>query len=223
MSLVYPYCYQDRAPIFVDGVLFIPEFFNQLDQSKHAQFGSLEWTASFNHPQIALEICSGNGQWLIEQAQKRAHVLWIACELRYDRVKKIYKAIKKRCLTNVVIVLGSGELLAEYYLPQSSISEVYINFPDPWPKRKHAKNRLIQTPFISHLKKALKPQGIVSLATDDLDYMQQSVAVFKESKLKPLYEEPYYQPLAPDYGSSFFENLWSKKGKINRQTQFICS
>src|SRR6185503_19609392 len=66
----------------------------------------------------------------------------------------------------------------EYLLPHGSVKALYVYFPDPWPKRKHRKNRLINERFAEKAYRALEPSDIVYLRTDDADYFAQMKAVF---------------------------------------------
>jgi tRNA (guanine-N7-)-methyltransferase len=95
-----------------------------------------------------------------------------------------------------------------HYAPLESVAEAFINFPDPWPKRRHAPNRLIQAPFAENLKMALKKGGSATLATDDLPYKEQMVQVFSAGWDPILAEQNM-----PGYGDSFFASLWKSKGK----------
>ena len=220
-DLFYPFSYDKRRPIFIGPILFVPEFFTQEDQNFHKNFSCQEWSSIFNHQKIRVEFCSGNGQWIIDRAKKHPDILWIAVEIRFDRVQKIYKKIKQDQLNNCLVVLGMGELFAKYYLKPSSIEKAYINFADPWPKRKHAKNRICQQAFFDLLKIALKDGGQIVIATDDEDYMQQGVDELLKSGFNALNPHPFFKELEADYGTSFFEDLWAKKGKKNLKTEFI--
>ncbi|MGN6553578.1 MAG: tRNA (guanosine(46)-N7)-methyltransferase TrmB, partial [Verrucomicrobiota bacterium] len=71
----------------------------------------------------------------------------------------------------------------EYLLPKESASALHIYFPDPWPKRKHWGNRMVNERFPELAAQALAPGGIVYLRTDDESYLQQMVAVFGASEL----------------------------------------
>jgi len=71
---------------------------------------------------------------------------------------------------------------AEFLLPCNSVSAFHIYFPDPWPKRKHRANRLINEPFSEVARAALAPDGVVYLRTDDADYFAQMTRVFDANK-----------------------------------------
>jgi tRNA (guanine-N7-)-methyltransferase len=219
-ALLYPYTYSQRRPFFSWPVLFIPEYFTADENTHHQTFLSQEWQSVFDHPHIHIEYCSGNGQWILAQAKKYPHILWIAVELRYDRVRKIYKKLKAEKITNCLIAFGKAQTFTKYYLKSHSIQNIFVNFPDPWPKRKHAKYRICQQSFFEELDGALKPGAHITLASDDKTYVEQGIDEMFKSGLTALFPTPFYIPLEAEYGSSFFEDLWTKKGKLNYQTQF---
>jgi tRNA (guanine-N7-)-methyltransferase len=220
-QLFYPYTFEERKPLFQEGVLFIPEFYQDQASSAHMAFNCQEWAKAMSHPTIYVEYCAGNGQWICQMAKNHPDILWIACELKFDRAAKIYKRIKSEKISNCLVAFGTAELLTKYYLKPLSISAVFVNFPDPWPKKKHAKHRLFQQEFLSDLKKIMKKGSILTLATDDQPYLEESVEALNQAKLTPVFQAPFYTPLDSSYGYSFFGDLWVKKGKINYQTKFI--
>lgn len=219
-SLKYPYSYQERTPMFRDGVLFIPEFFTLKDLERHCEFQNEDWKKICAHPKLCIEYCSGNGQWICEMAKKNPDMLWIACEIRYDRVRKIYKRINIEKIPNCIIAFGAAETLTRYYLPNECLKSVYINFPDPWPKKRHAKHRLFQAPFLCDLHSCMVTKAEICLATDDMPYLEQALAELKGCGFIPAIDDPYYKPLDENHGYSFFEDLWTFKGKQNYQTNF---
>ncbi|MCX6925267.1 MAG: tRNA (guanosine(46)-N7)-methyltransferase TrmB, partial [Verrucomicrobia bacterium] len=95
------------------------------------------------------------------------------------RIRKIDRKGRRRGLTNLRGVRIESSYLVEYLLPPGSAVALHIYFPDPWPKRKHRRNRLINERFPALARQALAPGGIVYLRTDDADYFQQMVAVFQ--------------------------------------------
>lgn len=220
-ELLYPYTFDNRTPTLVDFVLFIPEFFTEDDLKRHSLFCSEDLNRIFKHPCIYVEYCAGNGQWIVEMAKSQPDVLWIAVEKKFERVKKIYKRAQLEGISNLLIAFGTAEDFTKYYLPSAVVKQVFVNFPDPWPKKKHAKHRLFQDDFLNDVKRVCACQSVMTLATDDVPYLDEAVAAMSQSHMKPFYKEPFYKPLDSNHGYSFFEDLWKKKGKINYQTKFI--
>lgn len=209
-DLWIPCCFENRRPLIIQRLLYIP-----LNYDKHQKFSSLNFERIFPRKQpAAIEYCSGNGQWIIEKAKQNPQVNWIAVEKRLDRVRKIWAKMHNDGLGNLFVVFSEAETFTKYYLKEEQISFVFINFPDPWPKQKHAKHRLIQKDFLSDLAKVLNRSGEITLVTDDEKYKDQMIKTFQNAEpFHSLYPSPFYQTKLETYGSSFFENLWKSKGR----------
>jgi len=200
-DLKWPFTWEERCPVFLDQVLFVPEYY-----TKHQ-----EWQMPSLFPNtnpMVIEYCSGNGSWVIEKAIAHPDMNWIAVEYQFERVRKIWAKMKNHNLSNLVIVLGEAFTFTQFYLPPNSINECYVNFPDPWPKKRHAKNRLIQLSFAIELARVVKPLGEALFVTDDLNYAHQMNEVMGLSSLWDNLGDFY----ADDYGTSYFDQLFRSKG-----------
>lgn len=174
-----------------------------------------------NDNPIHLEYCSGNGAWIANRAEQNPHINWVALEMKFCRVRKIWSKIKNFNLSNLVVICGEGLHTTKNYFPSHGIDQVFINFPDPWPKRRHAKNRIIQPHFTSELQRILRPGGRVTFVTDDADYSTWTIKTFQNSPgFASVYPEPFYVHESADYGTSYFEDLWRSKGKMIYYHQF---
>lgn len=219
-DLRFPFRFEERAPLLSEGVLYVPKYYQEHESWPKEELRSVLRA----YPQVFLEYCSGNGTWIAEKAKLAPDVLWIAVEKRFDRVQKI---ASKKCnyqLDNLLIVCGDAVTFTKFYLQDQEIDRMFVNFPDPWPKGKHAKHRLFQRPFIEEMARVIKPSGEVMLVTDDADYSEQMVQEMTSSELfRSAFSDPFYQTAWPGYGSSFFEELWRQKGKEIRYLQFFCA
>jgi tRNA (guanine-N7-)-methyltransferase len=113
-----------------------------------------------------LEIGFGNGDMLVELATASPGSDFIGVEVHPPGVGHCLLAIESRGLTNVrVIAHDAVEVLASQF-PESSLDEVLLYFPDPWPKKRHHKRRIVQPAFASLVASRLKPGGRFKLATD---------------------------------------------------------
>ena len=211
-NLNYPHSWEERAPAFIDQVLFVPEYYEG-----HDQFGTP--TLFENENPISLEYCSGNGEWIIEKALNNPHINWIAVEKKFKRVRKIWKKRQSAGLKNLVIVAGDARDFAKYYLKSGSIDAIYINFPDPWPKDKHAKHRLIQGEFVDEMKRSLKDASTITVVTDHPEYSFQVIDELKRA-FEPSFEAPHYVEKDEAYGSSYFNRLWVEMGRLIRFIKF---
>lgn len=209
------FTFETRRPCLCDGVLYVPHHYND-----HALFVCPPLFAGSNP--LCVEYCSGNGDWIVAKAQQFPEKNWIAVEKRFDRVRKIWSKVKNCSLNNLLIVCGEAMTFTLHYLKGGCVEEIYINFPDPWPKGKHAKHRLICSSFIEQLSRVLKEGGRVSLATDDLIYLTGSLKLLQDHRaFCPDLDDPHYRLDCPDYGASWFSNLWKEKGRTLYFTTFF--
>jgi tRNA (guanine-N7-)-methyltransferase len=212
-ALKFPYRWPERRPMIADGVLFVPDYYD-----RHREWTFPTWPEIFGDDKpVTIEFCTGNGTWLTEKAKDTSRN-FIAVEWDFERVRKIWSKTKNYGLTNLFIVCGEAQVFARDYLRSASVNEIYINFPDPWPKLKHAKNRLFQQPFILELARVLRPEKSVTIVTDDPPYGRQIVREF--SAWEPAFPEPYFVTAWEGYGTSYFEGLWRSKGKQIHYFQF---
>ncbi len=214
-----PFKWAERHVTLFDRVLFVPPY---CDDYESYQFPHWSDEALFgNSNPVVVEYCAGNGEWIAEKARANPHLNWVAVEIRFDRVRKIWAKAKNFGLANLLIVCGEGYLATRQYLPSGSIQEVYINFPDPWPKNRHAKHRLIRPAFLEEMHRILQPKGSLILATDDPIYSDNFIAeMLAQPGFGTEYPAPYYLNEWPGYGTSFFETLWREKGRQIRYHRF---
>ncbi len=119
--------------------------------------------------EVWLEIGFGGGEHLAAQAERRSDVLVLGAEPFLNGVASALRHIEAASLTNVRLHVGDArDLLAA--LPNASLDRVFILFPDPWPKLRHHKRRLIQSDLVAELARVLKPHGRLRFATDWADY-----------------------------------------------------
>lgn len=191
--------------------MFIPKHYD-----RHREWVLPQW----DDPQLFgrkaplhVEYCSGNGTWIAEKAQRHPERNWIAVEKRFDRVTKIAARKERLNLNNLVIVCGDALTFARDYLPKQSVEQTYVNFPDPWPKDKHAKHRLFREEFVEELLSTSTAFAKVTVVTDFFLYAQQVIEVMLEgNKWTSLLAHPFYTTEWGDYGSSYFETLFREKG-----------
>ena len=131
---------------------------------------------------IEAELGAGDGSFLVQWAAMNPERSFLGVERLLGRLKKIERKSRRNGLTNVRALRLEAGYFAEYLLPHHSISAFHIYFPDPWPKRKHRQNRLINEHFAEVLRRALTPGGVVYVRTDDADYFAQMTSVFSANR-----------------------------------------
>lgn len=139
---------------------------------------------------LEVELGSGDGSFLAKYAAQHPERNFIGVERLLGRLRKLDRKGQRAGLANMRLVRIEASYLLEYLLPKQSVDILHVYFPDPWPKRKHRKNRLINTRFTELAGAALKAGGIVYLRTDDTDYFSQMLEVFAASPLFEKIETP---------------------------------
>lgn len=140
----------------------------------------------FNTKNITFfEIGFGYGEHTVHQAKLNPQVNIIACETYINGVLSIISKIEKEKINNIKIFNGDARLLLEK-IPDHSIDKIFILFPDPWPKKKQNKRRIINGEFIDLVRKKLKIGGILFFASDISNYVEWTFN-YASGKLQPLF------------------------------------
>ena len=124
---------------------------------------------------FAYEIGFGGGEHLAAQAQLHPDWGFVGAEPFINGVAKLLAHVDQGALQNVRVLFGDGRELLER-LPDQSLDAVYILFPDPWPKARHHKRRVVQTSSLDQIVRVLKPSGELRVATDVMDYCEWTLA-----------------------------------------------
>ena len=162
-----------------------------------------------------LEIGSGMGEATATIAQHHPQNDYLAIEVHTPGVGSLLCQIKMLELTNLHIIQHDAVEVLQYMLPPESLDGVHIFFPDPWPKARHHKRRLIQSDFISLLCKHMKSGGYLHVATDWKDYAEQILFVLSNESLLTntvidYAVRPQYRPLTKfeQRGLRLGHNVW---------------
>lgn len=218
-DLKAPFSWEKRQVAIQDRVWYVPCYYN-----KYQDFSFPGWNHQktfLTHQPVKVEYCSGNGSWIAAKALDDPFTNWVAVEMLFERARKIWAKIKNYDLHNLLTVCAEGQTVTEHYFPSESVTEVFINFPDPWPKRRHTKNRIIQPEFVEEIWRILRPGCQFTFVTDDRDYSKWTIGeMAKHPGFQSLYPDPYYVVELPNYGTSYFEELWRSKGKMIYYHQF---
>jgi len=143
----------------------------------------IDLTALFSKPQtLEVELGCGDASFLTEYARLHPEQNFIGVERLLGRIQKLDRKGRRAGLTNLRGVRIESAYFLQYLLPPHAVSALHIYFPDPWPKKKHRKHRLINEGFLGLARAVLAPGGIVYLRTDDADYFAQMTGVFGASK-----------------------------------------
>ena len=185
--------------------------------------GRLNWGDLFsNDGTVEVEVGFGKGRFLIETAAVHPEVNFLGIEVAKKYLELVAWRVMKRGLTNVRLILEESETVFNNHIAGSTVNACYIFFPDPWPKKRHYKRRLLQGPFVDDLARALVPGGRVHLVTDFKEYYEAALPFFRENpKFDPVEEDPAgcgaedlvlsgYELKYRTQGRPIYRSLWAK-------------
>ena len=159
----------------------------------------------------------------VAMAQAEPDVNVVAVEVYRRGLAQLLGAIDREGITNIRLVRGDGVDVLEHMLPPESLTGVRVFFPDPWPKARHHKRRLLQPATVALIADRLRPGGILHAATDHAGYAEQIAEVGDaEPRLRRVtagddlpisVERPVtkYENKAQHAGSAVVELLWEKR------------
>ncbi len=134
------------------------------------------------HP-VIVEIGFGMGRATIELAEKFPGYNFLGIEVHLPGVGKVLDEIHKRNLQNLRIIQADAVEVIDQMIPENSLAGFHVFFPDPWPKKKHHKRRLIQPEFAHKLAERLQSNGYVYAVTDWEEYAEQILEVLSSEAL----------------------------------------
>ena len=131
---------------------------------------------------LEVELGCGDASFLVNYAQKHPQINFIGVERLLGRMQKLDRKGRRAGSVNLRGVRIESSYFLQFLLPPHSASAVHVYFPDPWPKKKHHRLRLINEQFPALARAALNPGGTVFLRTDHAEYFQQMNEVFSASQ-----------------------------------------
>ena len=163
---------------------------------------------------IVLEIGFGRGEFLIELARAAPHVAHVGVELSARRVHKQARRLAKDALRNIRLVRGRGEEALAELFASDSLDAVWINFSDPWPKKRHHRRRLVQPALVASIADRLVAGGALHVATDDVPYAEHIDAVLgAEPRLENAFAPARWLAEVPGRLPTAYELEWRAEGR----------
>ncbi|NBB91545.1 MAG: tRNA (guanosine(46)-N7)-methyltransferase TrmB [Gammaproteobacteria bacterium] len=167
---------------------------------------------AFDRPApLVVEIGFGNGQALAWMAANEPEKNFVGAEVHEPGVGRLLKSVEEAGLGNVRVCMRDAVEVLDRQVSTESLDEVRIYFPDPWPKKRHHKRRLIQRPFLERLVERMKPGGLLHLATDWAPYAEWMVEAIREVPALALQGDPFV-PRPAWRPQTHFERRGEKKG-----------
>ena len=189
-----------------------PDYFRSLHKTEI-------FSASPERPDAPLEIdvgC-GDGGFLLDLAAAHPERDFLGLEKLLGRARKVVRQAARRGLTNVKALQIDSPYAVRHLLPPSGISRLHLLFPDPWPKAKHAKNRLVQPAFCQDVHRLLRPGGEWLFKTDHPEYFAEAVATIQASGL---FTATHWPADCFPYPLTDFERQWLAEGKTIQSARF---
>ena len=149
------------GPQFLDGVLDFGRVFG--------------WKEGERRP-VEIEIGCGKGRFLVQAAARWADHDFLAIEQVNALIRKVASKARRNGRANIRLLRTNAREIFAHQLAPGSLRRVHVYFPDPWPKRRHAKHRLLADPMPDAIAAALEPGGELLLATDHDAYFREVVA-----------------------------------------------
>jgi tRNA (guanine-N7-)-methyltransferase len=132
---------------------------------------------------LVVELGFGRGEFLLELAAREPETAHLGVEVSHKRVLKVARRLARTQLRNVRLVEARAEAVVGECLAPASVRAFWVNFPDPWPKKRHQRRRLLQPPLVRELALRLAPGGELHAATDHVEYAEAIDAVLRAEPL----------------------------------------
>ncbi|KRM93960.1 tRNA (guanosine(46)-N7)-methyltransferase TrmB [Lentilactobacillus senioris] len=175
-----------------------------------------KWQERFAKDQpLAVEIGTGKGQFITEMAKKYPNINFIGIELQTSVIAVALRKLVENPLPNVQLVLTDGADVNEIFAT-GEVDRIYLNFSDPWPKKRHAKRRLTSPQFLKGYQMVLNPTGDVEFKTDNRGLFEYSLGSFNNYGLvfDDVYLDLHRSEANEDNVETEYEQKFSAKGPI---------
>lgn len=168
-----------------------------------------------NSQPLNVEIGTGNGDFILHSAINRHEENFLGFEIVKQLILKTAKKVTNNNLKNVRLIHYDATFFIKMF-KHNSIKHVYVNYPDPWPKRRHHKRRLITLDFLTLIYNKLEQNGLLYIVTDVEDYAMSIMNKVLQSPFNSVYESTYI-----NYLDDYFETKYYRKFSKNNKTFFF--
>jgi tRNA (guanine-N7-)-methyltransferase len=159
---------------------------------------------------LEVDLGCGDGSFLIGMARHHPERDFLGVERLLGRVRKVCRKLTRAGLDNARVLRLESRYVVEWLLPEASVSRLHLLCPDPWPKVRHHRRRLVQVEFLEAVRRALEPGGEFLFMTDHEDYFrwaEEKVAEFGKFERLEWKEDSFFYP------KTDFQQLWESEGK----------
>jgi len=159
---------------------------------------------------LELDLGCGDGSFLLGMGAHYPEHNFLGTERLLGRVRKVCRRADREGLDNVKVLRLDTSYTVRWLMPKDAFHRIHLLFPDPWPKKKHHKRRMVQTPFLEDVRQLLEPGGEFLFKTDHPDYFEQAcehIDAFEGLDEVEWPEDAFFYP------ETDFERLWKGEGK----------
>lgn len=177
----------------------------------------LDWATVFGgDAPVEIEIGSGKGSFLVESAGSRPDTNFVSIEWARSYAEYVRDRVRRRDLRNVRVIRADAKRFFADHARAGSVAAIHVYFPDPWPKERHHKRRLIQPPFVAAAAAALEPGGEIRFVTDHEEYFEAATAVLDGEPALERVEFP--EPGAP---LTNYERKYREEGRPIHRARYV--
>lgn len=163
---------------------------------------------------LKVEICSGKDEFLIRMAEREPQTHFVGIERALSVSKKLISKIERAKLPNIRVVAEPAEYVLQDCFAPGEVQTFFINFPDPWPKKRHHKRRLIQPKFVELIVGRLAAGGEIQFVSDHRDYVQWALPIFEKTPgLTNLFGPGGLQNQLADYPPTLYMKKYQREGR----------
>ncbi len=185
-------------------------------------FERLDFAEIFgNHNRVVLEIGSGKGRFLIASATEQPDVNFVGIERSLHYYRIIRDRVSKRKLPYALLINHDAYLVLQKMFPDKSVSEIHVYFPDPWPRRREQKRRIMRAEALAEMRRVLTDSGFGIYVTDHREYFEAAAPLlaqfFRVETRIPAPDEPprtNYEAKYRAEGREIYEVRFWKTGNV---------
>ena len=178
---------------------------------------AFDWNQLFgNSRPVEIEIGCGRGMFIIKRALENPQINFLGIEKSARFFRMLAERVKKSGAHNIRLLRTEAAYLMKKFVPANSVQSVHVYFPDPWPKKRHRKRRLVNGSFFESVARVLLPGGLLFFATDFQDYFDEIITIAPSCRglTRESDEELSPQDVDPDTAATTYERKYLMQGRV---------
>jgi len=174
----------------------------------------VSWDRILPGDALCVEVGFGGGEFLLDMARMNPGARFVGIERFGEGHRRLMKALAEAGITNAISMVGDAYVVMNLAFRDASLDSVTVNFSDPWPKARHARNRLLSEEFLKIVARKLAPGGTAYAATDDVPYAEQASQAFAAlPMLESRHPGQAWLSRSPHPVQTRYERKWIAEGR----------